>query len=83
MLHRLFSVNGTAARCNDAFIGFQSRIDLILNRKKAFISLICNNLAQKTFLPMLNHKIRINKLIPQSLCKDNANAAFAGSRHSY
>ena len=36
MLHRLFSVNGAAARCNDAFIGFQSRIDLILNRKKAF-----------------------------------------------
>ena len=83
MLHRLFSVNGTAARRDDAFVGFQCRIDFILNRKKAFISFIRNDLAQKTFLPMLDHKIRINKLISQHLCKNNTNAAFAGSRHSY
>ena len=83
MLHSLIAVNHTSTGSDHRILHLDRSIHTILDRLEALCTLIRNDLTQSPFLRLLDQQIRVNKLVPKYLRKNDTDAALPRTRHPY
>ena len=79
--HGFLTVNHGAPRRNHRILGLECGKGLLLQRAKAVISPLGNQLFQEFSVLLLNQKVAVNKTATCLFCQHDADGALAGSRH--
>ena len=83
MPHGVLTVHDTPTRCDHCPLSLHRSIDLVFYLQETSRPALLNDFPQKLSLLLLNHQIRIDKPVSQTLCRHNPDRTFSGCRHPY